>query len=93
MSGEGRMINDDVMTLVFTNDQCAIVCNEIDQSETQDHDLIALRIAMYEHALGLARFPFLAYVRQGDDEILPGFKLTDYSMKVDRVIEVGREEA
>jgi len=73
---------DDVMTLMFTDMECQEVIKAIEQSNTDNPDLLALRNAMWPNAMKIKRGAFMAYVRESDDEILPGFKLSDHGRTV-----------
>lgn len=78
-------MSDDVMTLIFTNAECRKIVDAIDQSRTRDLDVLSLRNAMLSNAYGAARFPFMAYVNVSDDEIVPGFKLSEHGRRVTKL--------
>lgn len=79
-------MSEQVMTLVFTDISCKRVIDRIEESGTDDPGLIGLANAMRPNAMKVKRGAFMAYVRESDDEIFPGFRLSDHALKVDRVV-------
>lgn len=79
-------MTNNVMTLVFTDLSCKRVIDRIEASGTDDPDLIGLANAMRPNAMKVKRGAFMAHVRESDDEIFPGFRLSDHALKVDRVV-------